>query len=768
MNMISTGAFLTEMDASNKQHTIAEKFAAVWEKKNAKAARAGGVSLMALSLAACGSSSTTTTTTTDTTTSTDTTTTVTDAAKTLTGTRDIDVLTGGSGDDTFILDSNTASAGDTITGGDGTDTVKVYGATTTPTMSGVENLEMHHSTGANYNIGTGDLAAISKLTLDGLEVADETITIGAGDTVRIVDALDATAGTNYLDIAAATTVTSASFEFANSGTSATREIVLDIEGTKIATVNVTEDGSISKTFTSLTTATAGHSISTVNITATGKGIDFATIDDATTIDASASTAAVALDTAVNKVTVTTGSAADNVTFDHGATVAIETTVDLGEGADTFTLTSSNGAVDLVDNKVTIDGGAGEDTITMTNALADALTDLSATNYAKKGITNFEILKVSDIGNGQALDLVTPATGFKKLTLTTNIDADTTITLYDDSTLTLTSAASATNDTATITVSGAGDAGSNDDSFNLVLNSLHAANVTYGEMTVANVETVTINSTTTSTSNASSYDNDIDLAIANAKTVTVTGDTGLLLTGDAFDGVIETFDASGLTGNISVSFAGGSGVTYTAAVGVNTVTGSSNADLINGSAKGDTITAGDGIDVVNLGAKGAVDTLYMGGILATANRDTITNFDASSTTRDIIQFDSEDTAVTTATTATPVQQTVSALAASTTVADVDFVEFAFEAAVDLTSSSTGANFLKAISNTSSDASVTVDSEGDEMYAIAYQGGDAFLFYIQDATAADSDSAAIQSDEIFLVATISDVGVGELTMANFAGV
>jgi len=55
--MISTGAFLNEMDASNKQETVAEKFARVWEKKNAKAARAGGVSLMALSLAACGSSS---------------------------------------------------------------------------------------------------------------------------------------------------------------------------------------------------------------------------------------------------------------------------------------------------------------------------------------------------------------------------------------------------------------------------------------------------------------------------------------------------------------------------------------------------------------------------------------------------------------------------------------------------------------------------------------------------------------------------------------
>ena len=64
MNMISTGAFRTEMDASNKQSTLAEKFAAVWGKKNAKAARAGGVSLMALSLATRGSDSDTTTTTT--------------------------------------------------------------------------------------------------------------------------------------------------------------------------------------------------------------------------------------------------------------------------------------------------------------------------------------------------------------------------------------------------------------------------------------------------------------------------------------------------------------------------------------------------------------------------------------------------------------------------------------------------------------------------------------------------------------------------------
>ena len=81
------------MDASNKQPTLAEKFAAVWEKKNAKAARAGGVSLMALSLAACGSSDDSSTSS-DTSGTTTTTTTATGQVYSLTA--GIDTVTGGS------------------------------------------------------------------------------------------------------------------------------------------------------------------------------------------------------------------------------------------------------------------------------------------------------------------------------------------------------------------------------------------------------------------------------------------------------------------------------------------------------------------------------------------------------------------------------------------------------------------------------------------------------------------------------------------------
>ena len=197
MNMISTGAFQTEMDASNKQPTLAEKFAAVWEKKNAKAARAGGVSLMALSLAACGSSSddTSSDTTTDTTTDTDTTTvttTVDPVSKSLTAYQD--TLDGTSGADQFagiyVADGGTgttAFAGDVVNGGEGADTftVNVSGTSTAAqnltglTTNGVETLILRnfdanandaHDTNVDMSLMTG----VTKVEFSG--------SIGTGDT----------------------------------------------------------------------------------------------------------------------------------------------------------------------------------------------------------------------------------------------------------------------------------------------------------------------------------------------------------------------------------------------------------------------------------------------------------------------------------------------------------------------------------------------------------------------------------------------------------
>jgi len=57
MNMISTTSFELDDRVTDKQNELVKKFAKIWEQKNAKSAKAGGASLMALSLAACGSGS---------------------------------------------------------------------------------------------------------------------------------------------------------------------------------------------------------------------------------------------------------------------------------------------------------------------------------------------------------------------------------------------------------------------------------------------------------------------------------------------------------------------------------------------------------------------------------------------------------------------------------------------------------------------------------------------------------------------------------------
>ena len=71
-----------------------------------------------------------------------------------------------------------------------------------------------------------------------------------------------------------------------------------------------------------------------------------------------------------------------------------------------------------------------------------------------------------------------------------------ITIADAGTVEFSVAADATGDTATITVSGAADAGSNSDSLTLVLNGAHAAattNTHFGVASIPNVETLNIQS-----------------------------------------------------------------------------------------------------------------------------------------------------------------------------------------------------------------------------------------------------------------------------------
>ena len=394
-------------------------------------------------------------------------------------------------------------------------------------------------------------------------------------------------------------------------------------------------------------------------------------------------------------------------------------------------------------------------------MADALTDLSAANYAKKGISSFETLRISDVTTTDALDFT--IMGISNIDLAAGQGDDNTFTIANGGQIALGAAASAAADTATITVKGSADAGRNSDTFTLLLDPAHAgATMVLGEASIANVETVNIVSSTAKTTALVAADvNEMDLIMANATKVVVTGTVNLDIDADPFDGVISTFDAAALTGTLAVSFAGGAAVTATgSATKANTIVGSSNADLITGGAAGDTITGGDGNDVIQLGTAGKADTISLNEITAAGNRDTIKGFEKA---RDILQVGADETAAATTANTAPSTSVVSATAAAHTLADVDFVEFAFEANsnADLSAATDGTELLKAISNSTNAATLNVDTDDDAIYVIAYDGGNAYLYYVSES---NDNGVAVAAGDVALVATIEGIAVGDLSTTN----
>jgi len=271
MNMISTGAFQTEMNASNKQPTLAEKFAAVWEKKNAKAARAGGVSLMALSLAACGSDDTTTTTTAATTTTTTTTTTETPAAGgsfDLTPLVDIasstQALTGSlassfrftDGNETITGMSATMANTDTLLDPSSTDAdvlnVTVTAATTI-TTSNIETVNISYAvadqTFTGSNIGT-TAYNVSGAVAGKLATPTSGATITLDGYSRVLE-LDALVLTGTTAAGSAETISVALSGATHGSTAATQSgVAIDATGNdNLETLNIASNGAAANAFT---------------------------------------------------------------------------------------------------------------------------------------------------------------------------------------------------------------------------------------------------------------------------------------------------------------------------------------------------------------------------------------------------------------------------------------------------------------------------------------------------------------------------------------
>jgi len=561
MNMISTGAFLNEMDASNKQETAAEKFARVWEKKNAKAARAGGVSLMALSLAACGgSSSTTTTTSTDTTTSADTTP-VSGAMTT-----SADALVGGSGDDSFsgllsgaMGTGSTVQSGDSVTGGAGSDTFTVYvsgdagaafnlGGLIT---SGVETIAI-----SNYDADAGattvDMQAMSDVATVSLVNSSAT-----GDTVfsNVQNMVDATAkGAGDITVSYAASVVT--------GTADVQNLTVDtFTGTAIVasveTINVTSTGGNSTladlTATSATKATFSGD---KNITVTA---DLATgLAAAKTIDGSGMT---------GKLNITSSD------------TTLATFVG-GSGNDTLVRNIQNSDTATTDS---FDGGAGTDTLSVTTG-----ANISSTNLAK--YSNFETLKITG-AHGATVDL-TDVTMFTSVTNSNATNGTTTISGVQAGTTFALQANNDTSDHVTIDLQNEDSAG---DTTTITFGTTAAGN-TMGTLTASDYETINM----ATQGGASSINS---LVAADLTTLNASGAKNLTITA-ATAANLATIDASAMTGNFIMGAAmGKTTVGITTGAGNDTVYMGSGTSTVSTGSGNDTITGGS---AASLGGTKTID------------------------------------------------------------------------------------------------------------------------------------------------------------------
>jgi len=576
--MISTGAFQTEMNASNKQPTLAKKFAAVWEKKNAKAARAGGVSLMALSLAACGSDDATTTATTTTDTAT-TTTTTTAAGGTFDLTPLVDIASStqalnGSLSSTFrFTDGNetvngmtaTMASTDTLLDQSTTDAdvlnVTVTGATTI-TTSNIETINL------NYAVAAQDFTAANTGTttynVSG-SVAGTLSTPASGSTVNLdsYGRILTVEGLTLTGTAAAGSAESLSISMSGAtyGATAATQTAVTIDGTdgeQLEAVNIASNGSSANTF-----AIAFENTETVGTyTITGaQDLNMRALDSkvsGTTIDATANTGNVGINLA------TAGGVTVNAANWTGVDDIVVYDADATAGAITLNSIASGQNV-VVNNSVTTLTVAPVGAVyTALAAAADldlngtsATAGVTVTTYAAQNITalNLESLGLASSVSTTAANTIA------------NLDGDfTTITITGDTSLKIT---------------------------DLDIEAVETASTTTARAVTVNAADMTGNAYVDIT------------ASADAKvSYTITG------TGGA-DTIVANASGSSLTGGAGAD-------TLTGGNGVDAITGGAGADHIDMSYGADTLTGGTGNDTYDLNNTAAAASAQSSTILNTAD------------------------------------------------------------------------------------------------------------------------------------------------------
>jgi hypothetical protein len=384
MNMISTGAFQTEMAASDKQDSLVKKLVSAWEKKNAKVARAGGLSLMALSLAACGSDDDTAATTTATTT---TTTTTTSAASSLALTALTDDLSGAGSFDAGMVwspggDTRTASlqSEDRVEGTGTADSIDIAsnGGDMAPVFTGVETVNM---TLSGATAGTLNLSNSTGVNSVSLSSTDGNVGVtGLASTVAAKAHSVADAATNVF------------FNVKASALTGTDSMTVTVDGFAGTNLNI---GS------SAAAGVAGAGIEILSVIASGEASTIASLGStgATTVNIDAdSNLTVSAFTATGITTLNAMESSATTSLNVGANISANVfSYTGGAGADTVIATSGFAGTD------SMAGGDGADTFSIRPAASAANITVGALNASSAAVFGgFETLDMrSATGDGGA-------------------------------------------------------------------------------------------------------------------------------------------------------------------------------------------------------------------------------------------------------------------------------------------------------------------------------------------------------------------------------
>jgi hypothetical protein len=331
----------------------------------------------------------------------------------------LDTVKGTAGNDTFLGSSSSVTGesnsnlGDTIDGGDGIDTVKIFSNTTTvvPTLTNVENLWIQDTIHESRDISK--ITGLTSLELTGgvtIAAGLVTVTMAAGQTLTLSEMTDADgaddgANTGALTIAAAATVTTQDVALkVVGGASALLDLDLDVAGTGVSRLNLTSTGA-----NHISLANSGAALSTVTVSGAGATTIWGTTGAAIrNFDSSAATGAVTVDlsnsTAGTNLTFVGGSGNTSVTTNNTAALSVTTgagkdTVNLSDAANTATINTGAGNDEVIvgaQGRITsvdsINGGEGTDTITISDATINATTKTALA----AGTSGFEVVKTSNV------------------------------------------------------------------------------------------------------------------------------------------------------------------------------------------------------------------------------------------------------------------------------------------------------------------------------------------------------------------------------------